>query len=183
MSTPKANISVNYNEGLFYVDYKNIHMYQEKTNPNHIISGIELDKTNPDNYEFSEELMQLCYEWFRTKLTQSLCNRFPSMIAAGPDEFKDKRQTKRILAYNELFEIIVEDNDWSLAVELKQIAKGNKGLQTQMFPSFLEGLRQSLFEQFDTLYVRTGSWSTEKITKASPKDTGNVFIPAKALAD
>ena len=53
-----------------------------------------------------------------------------------------------------------------------------------MFPSFLEGLRQALFEQFDTLYVRTSSWSAEPITQNSPKEMGNVFIqPTKAYTN
>lgn len=184
MATPKANVSVSYNEGLFYVDYDNIYMYQHKQNPNCMITGIELKDKNPEEYTFSEELMQLRYETFRKKLAESLCNKFPSMQKAGPDDFQDKRQTKRIITQNELFHVIIEDNTWSLAVELKHKPKGNTGLQTQMFPSFLEGLRQALFEQFDTLYVRTSSWSAEPITQNSPKEMGNVFIqPTKAYTN
>lgn len=172
----RMNISVNYNEGLFYVDYHDIYMYHEATNPSNVIPESKIPAGQEDKYIYDPDMTQAKYEGFRKKLTDYLTSHFPSMTGVTEDSFQDKAKKKRIIAQNELFAIILEDNIWSIAVELKHLTKANKGLQTQMFPSFLEGLRKGLFEQFDTLYVRNGSWSAAPITIDSPVDTGNKFI-------
>lgn len=177
MAKMTKNVSVNYNEGLYYVDYTNIYMYHLKTDPSVLVCEKDIPTGKEDLYEFDPEMTQAKYESIRMKLTDSLCQKFPSLQASAPDEYADKRKTKRIIASNQLFHFLLEDNSWSLAIELLQNPKANEGLQTQMFPSFLEGLRTSLFEQFDTLHVRTGTWTSQAIQKTDPKDIGNVYVP------
>lgn len=175
------NISVNYNEGLYYVNYDDIHMYHSNKDESIVLPASQIPETEMNKYAFDPTFTQIHYDAIRTKLANSLCAKFPSMIQPTEDLYADKRKTKRIIAHNELFDVILEDNQWSLAVALKQKPKGNVGLQTQMFPSFLNGLRLSLFEQFPVLYIRTGTWTAQPLTPDMPKDTGNMYVqPAQA---
>lgn len=172
----KMNVSVNYNEGLYYVDYKDLYMYHEIKNPTNIIPESKLPAGHEAEYEFDQDMTQVKYDAFRQKLTDHMVQHFPSMKAADQDTFADRAKKKRIIVGNQLFNVILEDNTWSIAVELKLAPKGNKGLQTQMFPSFLAGLRVGLFNQFETLYVRDGSWSAIPIDKTAPANIGNTYI-------
>lgn len=180
MATVKMNVSVNYNEGLYYVDYKDIFMYHEIKNPSNISTESKIPAGHESEYEYDPDMTQANYEAFRKKLTNYMTSNFPSMQAAKPDTFSDRAKKKRIIAQNKLFEIILEDNVWSVAVELKWIKKGKTGLQTQMFPSFLAGLRKGLFEQLDTIYIRDGSWSASPIDCNAPANAGNDFIDPEA---
>ena len=170
------NVSVNYNEGLFYVDFKNIYMYHKKDNPSQIV----LEKDLPDNaqeqtkYKFDAPMSQANFEAFKTKFVDQITTQFPSMQPT--DEWLNKSKTRHVIMTNKLFNVVIENNNWSLAIELTMAPKGNTGLQAQMFPSFIKGIRTALLNQFDTIYVRNGSWDAIPITKNSPDDLGNIVI-------
>lgn len=172
----KMNVSVNYNEGLFYVDYKDISMFHEIANPANVISENKIPQGQENLYEYDATMTQTRYEAVRNKLAKSLTAHFPSLKQPTKDTYLDKGMKKRVIAANKLFNVVIEDNIWSLAVELTCIPKGDSGLQTQMFPNFLKGLRAALFEQFDVIYVRNGSWGATPITVDMPEDYGNKFI-------
>ena len=183
MATVKMNVSVNYNEGLFYVDYKDIFMYHEIKNPSNYVVESKIPKGHESEYEYDADMTQANYDAFRKKLTKYMTTNFPSIQETAADTFSDRAKKKRIIAKNKLFEIVLEDNIWSVAVELKRIKKAKTGLQTQMFPSFLAGLRKGLFEQFSTIYVRDGSWSALPIDSTAPANAGNDFVdPETAYA-
>lgn len=168
------NVAVNYNEGLFYVDFKNIYMYHQNDNPATVILEKDLPEDTQDEYSFDAAMSQANFESFKTKFTKDITTKFPSIQPT--DEWLDKSKTRHVIMSNKLFNIVIEDNNWSLAVELTMVPKGNQGLQSQMFPSVLKGIRESLLSQFDTIYARNGSWSTLPITKESPEDFGNTVV-------
>lgn len=66
-----------------------------------------------------------------------------------------------------MFEIAIENNDWSFAVELlRKPVKNN--LQDTLFETFKTGLEHTLKGFFQTIYIRTGSWSVEPLTNTAP---------------
>ena len=62
----------------------------------------------------------------------------------------------------------LEDNEWSLAVELLQRDEGwgddwRQNLQKRHFQRYLDGIRDSLFEQFESLGAYSGAWTSKTI--------------------
>lgn len=172
MAKVKMNVSVNYDEALFYVNYNNIYMFKDKNNPSKFVKGTEIPSGDEDKYEYDADMTQVMYDGIRKKITDYMTTHFNSMQAVQ-DEYLNKSKSRRVIARNTLFSVVIEDNVWSIAVELINNPKGNAGLQSQMFTSFANGLRNALFEQFDELYVRTGSYTADPITKDSPANYGN----------
>lgn len=68
-------------------------------------------------------------------------------------------RTRRAILENSLFWIALEDNEWSLAVELLQKEDVPEGFQKMHFARYLEAIKLSLFKQFDSLGIYTGPWT------------------------
>lgn len=164
------NVSVPFNAGLYYVDYNEIYRFHKK-NSDVLLKQNEIPEDDASSYEFDQEASQKYFNDFIMSFQTSFCSHFSSM---HPVDRYDKK--KHIIAENKLFQIILEDNNWSVAVELLPVKKSNEGLQNQMFNSFLTGMKNALFEQFDTIYVRDASWSQIPITKNDDTDQANIFI-------
>lgn len=175
-SKTKMNINVNFDEGLFYIPYTDFYRYHEIKNPDNIVSEKDIPKGKENEYEYDETMTQIVYNSFRTKLAKQLCKQLPSLTCPDDTTAGNAHHTKRLLAENKIFQIVLEDNVWSVAVELKRQSGGNRGLQNQMFKSFLKNLRDALFEQFDIIYVRDGSWTAVPIDSKAPLSTGNAYI-------
>lgn len=76
-----------------------------------------------------------------------------------------------ILMENDLYYLVVEDNNWSAAIKL--IAKerdyydsGNiENLQRRHYQSYKKGLMECWFEQFDSIGIYTGAWTSGSISR------------------
>lgn len=170
----KTNLNVDNLSGLFYIDYKDIFIYN-KPNDSNFIKQKDINPDELNNYEFNQDASQAHYNNCIDKISDYMANNFDSMLKT---DLREKK--KHIIAANQLFQVTLEDNDWSVAVQLLPIKKANKGLQKQMYYAFLHGLRNALFEQFDTLYVRNGSWSQIAITNNDDPNMGNELIDMDA---
>lgn len=170
----KTNLNVDNLSGLFYIDYKDIFIYN-KPNDSNFIKQKDINPDELNNYEFNQDASQAHYNNCIDKISDYMANNFDSMLKT---DLREKK--KHIIAVNQLFQVTLEDNDWSIAVQLLPVKKANKGLQKQMYYAFLHGLRNALFEQFDTLYVRNGSWSQIDITKNDDPNMGNELIDMDA---
>jgi hypothetical protein len=170
----KTNLNVDNLSGLFYIDYKDIFIYN-KPNDSNFIKQKDINPDELTNYEFNQAASQAHYNNCIDKISDYMANNFDSMLKT---DLREKK--KHIIAANQLFQVTLEDNDWSVAVQLLPVKKANKGLQKQMYYAFLHGLRNALFEQFNTLYVRNGSWSQIAITKNDDPNMGNELIDMDA---
>lgn len=91
------------------------------------------------------------------------------------DDFMEKFQSfsecdewisrnERAILENQLFYVVVEDNEWSVAYKL--IQKDNyyynsiEGLQAKHYQSYLEGIKKALFNQFETIGIYAGAWTS-----------------------
>lgn len=166
----KTNINVDNLSGLFYIDYKDIFHYN-KPNESDFLKEKEINPADLENYEFNQTISQAYYDKCLDKISTYLADKFDSI-----SKVDEREKKKHIIAKNHLFEIAIEDNNWSVAIQLLPIKKANKGLQKQMYYAFLHGLRNALFEEFDTLYVRNGSWSQIPITKNDDPNLGNWLV-------
>lgn len=79
---------------------------------------------------------------------------------------------RRVILENELFYICVEDNEWSLAVELVQKdgysdcqSAWLAGLQKRHYRGYLESMKKALLTRLPSIGIRTGAWTHGIITR------------------
>lgn len=79
---------------------------------------------------------------------------------------------RRVILENELFYICVEDNEWSLAVELVQKdgysdceSAWMAGLQKRRYRGYLDSMKKALLARLPSIGIRTGAWTSGTITR------------------
>lgn len=153
-------------EGLYYVDYDYIHMYSSKDDPEKDeIYGAEVDDF--DAWEYDDILSQRNFEDFQEMFIRDFLNRFKSFTRSKMNTWLG--DACWAIMENNLFYIALEDNEWSIAVELIQkddpygFALG--GLQMRHYQNYLKGIRDCLFQQFEELGIYGGPWTSGRIRR------------------
>lgn len=79
--------------------------------------------------------------------------------------------TERAILENSLFQIVLEDSEWAMAVKLIQKEQGyyDRGnivnLQKRHFENYLKGMKEALFELYTELGVYGGAWTSGTIRR------------------
>lgn len=149
-------------EGLYYVDRGYLDFYVP-------IDGEaddgkfyeEMEHNDFANYEYDEFLSRIYYEDFICEFVEMMVKKFKSFVPTGK-EFGT-------IMENELFEIEIEDNQWSYAVKLiqKECWYDNhlEGLQKKHHENYLNGMRNILLEMFPSIGAYSGAWTSRTITR------------------
>ena len=140
-------------EGLFYIDWDNFSSEYED-DYGEIITDYDMQRDDFESslYEFKDSFME----------------KYPSFNSC---EKWISNQEKAVLE-NKLFYIAIEDNQWSMAIKLIQkeqdyYADGNMyNLQKRHYQNYLDGIRDTLFEQFEELGTYGGAWTSGRIKKS-----------------
>lgn len=158
-------------EGLFYIENAYLHVYRrddryadwpetrlKKDLSNDELSGNEwiFDNEGSDNEE-SDVIECLCNTMMK------LC---PGFEKTGDDRWIS--QKRRAILENRLFYICVEDNEWSLAVELVQRDENFwqlTGLQGRHYERYLECMKIALLSRLPRIGIYTGPWTHGTLTK------------------
>ena len=131
---------------------------------------------NPDIYRFDDTLTQARFDSFKKQFVKKMQDKFKSL---KPHDITTKG--KHQLLMNDMFIIAFEDNDWSVAVELLENPKSkNPNLRPNLFPNFQKGMRDILLDLVGEIHIRTGSWSTQKMTKVDAAAKDAAIDAAKA---
>lgn len=145
-------------EGLYYVDRDFLDMYTKGENSRYL--GEIEDLTG---WDYDDVLSDINFEDFVYQFTEDLKDRFHSF------EIVQTGYCGTIMK-NNLFEIVLEDNEWSYAVKLIQLEAdwdepSKDGFQKLHYQRYLDGIKECLFKQFDELGVYTGPWTHGTIKK------------------
>lgn len=163
-------------EGVFYIDNDDLLVYrrndpyaeEEETGLQRDLScedlsGDEwlLDEIGSSNEE--EDVLE-CFCAELRKLCPSFQPAANSNVWLGNE--------RRVILENELFYICVEDNEWSLAVELIQKdgysdcqSAWLAGLQKRRYRGYLDDMKKALLARLPSIGVRTGPWTHGTITR------------------
>ena len=163
-------------EGWFYIDNDDLRVYrrndphakEEETSLQRDLSyedlsGDEwlLDEVG-SSYEEEDVLECFCAE------LRKLCPSFQP--AANSNVWLGNE--RRVILENELFYICVEDNEWSLAVELVQKdgysdceSAWMVGLQKRRYREYLDSMKKALLARLPSIGIRTGAWTSGTITR------------------
>ena len=145
-------------EGLFYVDNDFLDVYSKKSRDG------ELDfvsrKNADESYEYDEAASKFERDDFEFRFAENMRERFPSF------EYVNKwiSNTRRALLENELFYVVCEDNQWSLAVELIQKrgeygGEEKVGLQMGLYKKYLKGIERILLEMNGEVGIYAGPYN------------------------
>lgn len=175
----RGNVSVSgpY-EGLYYIDNDDIHVYRRDD----LFSGEsetrlkgELGLADFTGGEWAYDELGTAEEegdilnWFMNSFTRM----FPSFQRPA-DELWIKNgswgdYSRKVILENKLYYIAVEDNEWSLAVELLQKEDPYddhlSGLQSRHFKKYIEGVKACLLEQLPSIGIRTSAWTSGNIKR------------------
>lgn len=143
-------------EGLYYIDWDNFNSEFE----------------NEEGEKFIDYDMQL-WEWEDSlkMFKQDFKKKYKSFTDC--DEWIGRDE--HAILESELFYIAIEDNEWSMAIKLLQKDTpyhwvGNiENLQKKHYQTYLNGIKECLFNQFDTLGVYGGPWTSGTIKRKKEK--------------
>lgn len=166
----RGNVCVNEpHEGLWYVDWDMLSVYRN-VKTDEYIHGREIDLSDMDDCEFCQSETDDEYwafiELFRSKMRERFksfdeVNRWVSDCGCRCD--------RKAILENRLFFIAVEDNEWSVAVELIQKRPEElSGIQVVHSQRYLEAMKEILLDMFGEVGYRTGAW-TSGVIKAETK--------------
>ena len=128
-------------EGVYYIDWDNF--------------------SNEDDFwreeEWENSLEQFISDFTRRFKSFSRCDKW-----IGGDN--------RAILENGLFYIAIADNEWSIAIKLIQKEQeyydGNlENLQAKHYKTYLDGMKECLFNQFEELGIYTGPWTSGRIRR------------------
>lgn len=157
-------------EGLFYIDNDHIHVYR--------------DSEDVDDYPETRLMGELDYEeltggrWFYDEegsmneendilecFMDEFIRMFPSFKRVELERWLDR--FRRAIMESKLFYIVVEDNEWSLAVELiqKEEPWGDawmENFQKRLYEKYMEGMKKALLTRLPVIYPYNGAWTCGK---------------------
>lgn len=163
-------------EGLFYIDNDDLQVWRKdgsdgKEPEIRMMADISLDELVADDWyvdeiesSYKEEDVLRCFCAELRKLCPSFQPATNSNVWLGNE--------RRVILENELFYICVEDNEWSLAVELIQKdgysdcqSAWLAGLQKRRYRGYLDSMKKALLAHLPSIGVRTGPWTHGTITR------------------
>lgn len=154
-------------EGLYFVDRDFLDVYTKNIGEDEEESKLMRDVECGDTeFEYNEAESEFNREDFFYLFAEEFRRRFPSF------EFVDKwiSNSRRAMLENRLFYIVLEDNQWSIAVELiqKEGEYGGEelvGLQMGLYVKYLKGIEQILLDMNGEVGIYTGAWTHGIIKK------------------
>lgn len=143
-------------EGLYYVDRGYLDFYVPIDGE--ADDGLfleEMEHNDFADYEYDEFISASYYEDFINEFIYLLKKKFNS--------FNETNEYYGVILENELFNIEIEDNQWSYAVKLIQkecwYDDHLKGLQKKHHENYLNGIKSILLEMFPSIGCYGGAWS------------------------
>ena len=162
----KGNICVNGKfEGLYYVDkdYIDCYISKETDENGEYFNKLQCEMEYPEdyqNFDYDDILSNFYYNEFIQEFTSKMENKFKSFVSTGNDF--------ETIMENSLFEIEVEDNEWSYAVKLIQkesYYENLEGLQKKHYQNYLDGIKMILLDLFPSIGCYGGAWTHGTITR------------------
>ena len=150
-------------EGLYFVDRDFLDVYTKNIGEDEEESKLMRDVEYGDTeFEYNEAESEFNREDFFYLFAEEFRRRFPS--------FEWISNSRRAMLENRLFYIVLEDNQWSIAVELiqKEGEYGGEelvGLQMGLYVKYLKGIEQILLDMNGEVGIYTGAWTHGIIKK------------------
>lgn len=165
-------------EGLYYIDNDHIHVYCDSEDTGdypetRLMSDLNFEELTGHRWFYDEEGTMNEWDDILEFFMDEFTRRFPSFKrkATCPGQWiKSYRYgdfNRRIILESKLFYICVEDNEWSMAVELiqKEEPWGDvwmENLQKRLYEKYLAAMKKVLLMRVPSIYAYGGAWTPGK---------------------
>lgn len=151
-------------EGLYYADrdYLDCYIAKEENEDGEFEQKMlgEMGADDFDHFDYDDAMSEIYYDEFISFFVESMQKKFKSFDTTG--------EKYGVILENNLFEIEIEDNEWSYAVKLIQKEHwcySLEGLQAKHYINYLEGIKTALLEIFPSIGCYGGAWTSGRITR------------------
>lgn len=156
-------------EGLYFVDRDYLDVYTSPVDEDGCCEGRLLGELDAGDlmsgWEFDRLSSEANQQEMLDRFMDGLLELAPSFERCGPDLWDGSR---RLLLENGLFYIAVENNEWSLAVELVQKEDDYHslaGLQARHYEGYLSSMLAALLALLPSIGTYTGPWTSGRIKR------------------
>lgn len=160
-------------EGLYYIDNDHIHVYRDSEDmgddpETRLMGDLDYEELIGCRWLYDEEGSMNEEDDILECFMDEFTRMFPSFKRVEPERWLDR--SRRAILESKLFYIAVEDNEWSLAVELiqKEEPWGEvwmENLQKRLYEKYLEGMKRCLLERLPSIGTRNGPWMSGTIKR------------------
>lgn len=162
-------------EGLYYIDNDDLLVYRPKSYDDDDEGESRLLRSIPyeelENWRYCDIDTEQYQDDVLEEFKAAIRSRFKGFTTCD----KWLGGTQHAILQNGLFYIAIEDNEWSLAVKLLQkepewnCDSWLLNLQKRHYKRYLEGIRDALLEQFESIGTYKGAWTSGTITREEVK--------------
>ena len=160
-------------EGLYFIDNDDIHVYcragRDTGEPPELRLLRDLDFSSLMDGTWIYHEMATCAEEedILSCFMEDFLQMFLSFRRVEPEQWISRSQ--RVILENTLFYICLEDNQWSLAVELIQKdppwGRSYEALQARHYRQYLLGMQTCLLNRLPSIGIYTGPWISGVLRK------------------
>lgn len=167
-------------EGLYYIDNDHFHMYgrfdeKDELHECALMGELSCDElAGADGWQFDDLGTEMELDDIIDCFVDSFTDSFHSFERCAPGTWLRSGgpiggDCKKVILENGLFYICMEDNEWSMAVELIQKEDPYddhlKGLQKRHYEKYLEGIKKALLKRLPSIATRNGAWCSGVIRR------------------
>lgn len=166
-------------EGLYYIDNDHFHVYRrdepdsDEEFQTRLLGDLSYQELTGGEWHFDEWETEDEKDDILECFIESFTARFRSFERPAKEtlitEYGFGGRSRRVLLENKLFCVALEDNEWSLAVELLQKEDPYdchlSGLQGRHHLKYLDGIKRCLLEFLPSIGTYGGPWTSGRITK------------------
>lgn len=160
-------------EGVFYIDRDYVAVYRldapyEDDVPTCLLHDLDHDQLSSGKWYLDEEGSDTEEEDVLECFCDEMKKLCPSFDKVDKNLFDFLAGRKRhVVLENRLFRICVDDNEWSLAVELIERDDYGRleGLQKRHYRHYLECMKKALLSRLPSIGIYTGPWTHGTITR------------------
>lgn len=165
-------------EGLFYIDNDDIHVYrrddQYAEEPEvRLMRDLDYAELTGGEWLYDEWGTGEEQDDIEECFVDAFGRMFTSFTRVEPQRWAKNGPygdlSRRVIMENKLFLVALEDNEWSMAVELIQKEDPYDdslcGLQKRHFERYLDGIKKCLLDRLPSIGTRTGAWTSGTIRR------------------
>ena len=166
-------------EGLYYIDNDDFHVYRRADDlsewpETRLMGELDYDELTGSEWVYDEEGTGNEEDDVLECFMADFCQMFPSFERAGTNEWLRNGPygdlSRRVILESKLFYVCVEDNEWSLAVELvqKEEPLGDvwmENLQKRLYQKYLDGMKKALLNRLPSIGTYSGAWTSGRIKR------------------
>ncbi len=160
-------------EGLFFIDNDDFHVYRrddpyDEEPETRLQRDLDYGELTGDDWYFDEIGTEEEQDDIESCFKQSFMSMFPSFRECQNDQWLKGNSghfTRRAILENSLFYICIEDNQWSVAVELVQKEEPwdlpwMQALQSRFRDKYMDGMKKCLLDRLPSIGTYTGAWTS-----------------------